>query len=52
MVPPELLELTPRLYSLNSLNASEQREKNLRFSQSPSSLEIPRCYLMKSVSRS
>ncbi len=51
MVPPELLELTPPLYSPNSLNASEEREKS-RFPQRSRSLWIPCCYLMKSVSRS
>ena len=51
MVPPELRELTPRLYSSNSLNASEERE-NAQFPQPSCSLEIVRCYLMKSVSRS
>jgi hypothetical protein len=51
MVPPELLELTTRLYSSNPLNASEERE-NARFPQRSPSLEISSCYLMKSVSRS
>ena len=51
MVPPELLELTSRLYSSNPLNASEQTE-NAQFPQRLCSLEISNCYLMKSVSRS
>jgi hypothetical protein len=51
MIPPELLELTPRLYSFNSLNASEETE-NARFPQRARSLELLCGYLMKSVSLS
>jgi hypothetical protein len=51
MVPPELLELTLCLYAYNPWNTSEERE-NARFPQRSYSLEIFRCYLMKSVSRS
>jgi hypothetical protein len=51
MVPPELLELTPCLYSSNPLNASEERE-NRQFCTALSRFGTSGCYLMKSVSRS
>jgi len=51
MIPPELLELTVRLYSSDSLNASEERV-NAQFPQHYPGWEIFRGYLMKRVSRS
>jgi len=51
MVPPELGELTSRLYSFGSLNASEERV-NARFPQCCVVRQLRSVYLMKSVSRS
>ena len=51
MVPPELLELTLRLYSSDSPKASEGMV-NTRFPQGLLPLKKFMCYLMKRVSRS
>ena len=50
MVPPELLELTPCLYSSNSSNASEEAV-NTRFPQFAREGRSSSGYLMKRVSR-
>jgi hypothetical protein len=51
MVPPELLELTPCLYSSNSSIASEERV-NAGFPQCLPALRDSAAYLMNRVSRS